>query len=80
MKIITEIEILGWIGAVMILVAYALSNFGILGPTDFVYQILNIFGALAIVYHSLTKKDYQPVVLNIIWAMVAVLAILKIVI
>ena len=73
MKIITEIEILGWIGAMLILSAYALSNFGILSPASFVYQILNILGALAIVYHSLTKKDYQPAMLNIIWALVAVI-------
>lgn len=80
MKIITEIEIFGWLGTIMILLAYALSNFGILSPNNFSYQILNILGALAIVYHSLTKKDYQPVVLNTIWALVAVLAIVKLLI
>lgn len=77
MKIVTEIEILGWIGAIMILLAYALSNFNLLTPDNLAYQSLNILGALAIVYHSLTKKDYQPAVLNIIWALVAVLVILK---
>ncbi len=80
MKIITEVEIFGWIGAVLILLAFALSNFGILSQTNFSYQILNILGAIGIVYHSLTKKDYQPAVLNIIWALVAVLAIIKILI
>lgn len=80
MQIKTEIEIFGWIGAVLILLAYALSNFGVLSPASFTYQALNILGAGAIVYHSLIRKDYQPAVLNIIWALVAVLAVVKILI
>lgn len=79
MKTKTEIEIFGWLGAVLILLAYALSNFGILSPSNFSYQILNILGALAIVYHSLTKKDYQPAALNIVWALVALVAILRLI-
>lgn len=77
MKTITEIEIFGWVGTVMILSAYVLLNFGVLNSASLVYQILNVVGAFAIVYHSFTKRDFQPMVLNIIWALVAVLAVVR---
>ncbi len=78
MKTVTEIEIFGWVGTAMILLAYILSNFGVLNSASLVYQVLNIVGAFAIVYHSFIKRDFQPMVLNIIWALVAVLAVVKV--
>lgn len=71
-------EILGWYGVVAIVVAYALLNFGILSVGNIWYQILNGTGALGIVYDSFRDKDYQPVVLNIIWAVIALIAIVNI--
>jgi hypothetical protein len=71
-------EIIGWYGAVAIVLAYALLSFGAIAPTDLVYQVLNGTGALGIVYISLKKKAYQPGVLNVIWAIIATLAIIKI--
>lgn len=73
------IEAIGWYGAVAIVGAYALNSFGILAATDIGYQALNATGALGIVIHSFSKKDYQPGVLNLIWTIVAVVAIVKIV-
>jgi len=72
-------EILGWYGTVAIVSAYALLSFGILTPNDLMYQILNGTGALGIVFISLKKKTYQPGVLNIIWAIIAGIAIIKII-
>lgn len=73
-------EVLGWYGVVSILSAYALLSLGILSSNNLVYQILNMSGALGIVYDSFRDKDYQPVVLNIIWAIIALIAIIKILI
>lgn len=70
-------SILGWVGAVSLLLAYTLSSFSILLPTSLWYQVLNVIGAFGIVYHALSKKDYPPAVLNIIWGLVAVVAVVK---
>lgn len=70
-------EWLGWYGVVAILVAYLLNNFGLLSVKDVSYQLLNLTGALGIAVDALKQKNYQPVVLNIIWGLVALLAILK---
>lgn len=72
-----SIEILGWYGAVVIVVSYFLVSFSLLTTTSFLYQFLNLTGALGIVFVSFNKRVYQPAVLNIIWAVIAFLAIVK---
>ncbi len=66
----------GWYGVLAILTAYALLNFNILTVHNLIYQLLNITGALALMTEAYSKKDYQPVALNIVWAIIALIAIL----
>lgn len=60
-------EIIGWVGAVCLLCAFSLVQVGVLEVKSYFYQGLNIFGASGIVYISLRKKVYQPVVVNTVW-------------
>ncbi|MDO8529368.1 MAG: hypothetical protein Q7S18_01740 [bacterium] len=70
-------EIVGWYGTIAIVSAYALLSFGIINSDSSLYQILNATGALGIVVISFKKKAYQPGVLNIIWTVIAVIALIK---
>lgn len=72
------IEIFGWYGAIAIVTAYFLVSFSYIESTGIAYQILNATGALGIALVSLHKRAYQPGVLNMIWAAIAVAAIVKI--
>lgn len=72
-------EIVGWYGTVAIVAAYALVSFAVISSDSLIYQFLNLTGALGIVIISLTKKAYQPATLNIIWAIIALVALSKIV-
>lgn len=72
------ISIVGWYGTIAIIVAYALNSYGYLSSTNLWYQILNGTGAVGIVLLSLNKKAYQPAVLNIVWTIIALIAIIKI--
>ncbi len=72
------IEVFGWYGTVAIILAYALVSFSVLPPQSIWYQILNGTGALGIVIVSFNKKAHQPGVLNVIWTLIAIVAILKI--
>ncbi len=72
------VEIFGWYGAGAIVLAYALVSFSWLSPTDFSYQLLNFTGAMGIVAISFYKRTYQPGVLNLIWAGIAFLALMNI--
>jgi len=73
------IEVFGWYGTFAIMSAYALVSFGVLQPDSFLYQLLNGTGAVGIVAVSFYKKTYQPGVLNIVWALIALIAIMGIV-
>ena len=70
-------ELIGWYGTVAIVLAFALVSFEVLPATSLFYQILNGTGALGIVYISFKKKAYQPGILNIIWAVIAGIAIIR---
>ncbi len=53
------IEIVGWLGMVMIVLAYALISFSIIKP-DILYQILSGGGAIGVIIVSFYKRAYQP--------------------
>lgn len=71
------IQLLGWYGVAAIVSAYALASFSILNPSDWQYQFLNATGALCMILEGSQRKDWQPVVLNIIWATIALLGLIK---
>ncbi len=71
------IEIYEWYGVIAIVIAYALISFSVLQTTNIWYQFLNISGALGIVIGSFYKKDYQSGVLNIVWIIIAIIAIAR---
>ena len=72
-------KFIGWYGVLAILAAYVLLNLSFFDAKNIFYQLLNLTGALAIVFSSLRKKDYPPVVLNLIWALVAFGILVKII-
>ncbi len=74
------IEIIGWYGTVAIVGAYALSSFGFLSVIDPMYQLLNATGAVGIVVVSFSKRAWQPGVLNLVWLVVAIIALVRILI
>ena len=63
------VQSLGWYGVMAILLAYGLLNFHVLGADSLWYHVLNLTGAVAIALEAWTKRDRQPMVLNIIWAL-----------
>ncbi|MEK7202102.1 MAG: hypothetical protein AAB669_01020 [Patescibacteria group bacterium] len=71
-------QIIGWYGVTAIIVAFALLNFSVLGTDSLAYQLLNITGSISIIIEALSKKDYQPVALNIAWLLVASYGLWKI--
>lgn len=72
-------ETIGWYGAVAILSAYALVSFGVLSSSDYMYQILILSGAIGIVIILIVKKAQQPAFLNVVWAIIALVAILSLI-
>jgi hypothetical protein len=70
-------EIIGWIGVLLILTAFTLTTFSIIDAKDIAYGILNFIGALGIITSSYAKKDFQPVILNLVWLLVATIGVIR---
>lgn len=73
------VELYGWYGMAAIVLAYALVSFSVIEASGLTFQILNGTGALGIALVSFQKKAYQPGVLNIIWTLIAIVAVAKII-
>ena len=68
------IDILGWYGAVAIIIAYVLVSLEKIRPR-LLYQFLNFTGAAGIALSSFAKDAYQPGFLNVVWMLIAVFAV-----
>ncbi len=73
-------EIIGWYGMAAILLAYGLVSFGFLSVSNIFYQVLNFTGAGGVAYISFKKQAKQPAILNVVWAIIALVAIVRVLI
>ena len=71
----TLFVILCWYGTLAIMLAYFANSFGFIGAQSIVYQALNATGAFGIVLVSYMKRAYQPMMLNIMWFMIGIVAL-----
>lgn len=72
-------EIIGWYGVIAVVSAYALLSLNILNNNSLLFQGLNLTGAIGIIIDAIQDKNTQPAVLNVIWAIIALIAIFNIV-
>ena len=68
-------EIVGWIGAVLILAAYGLLTAGRLSANSLAYQAANVVGALGFIANGWWHKALPSTVLNVIWAGIGLTAL-----
>ncbi len=73
-------EVIGWIGSICIVLAYVLVSFNIIDGGGITYQLLNLAGAAGILVIVTIKKVTQSIVLNVFWAVIALVALTRIVI
>ena len=71
-------NILGWYGAIAVLVGYALISFGVLGPQELTYELIVVTGTAGLVIVSLVKKVYQTALLNAVAFIIGLVAIINI--
>ena len=71
------VEIIGWIGAVLITGAYFLNINGKLKSSSAVYIISNLVGGVFFTINTLVHQAYPSMIVNIIWVFIAVSALFK---
>lgn len=71
------LETLGIVAMLLILGAYATSSSGHLSTRSAVYQGLNLSGSLMFVVYLSVKQAWPSVVLNAVWALIALVVLLR---
>ena len=71
------VEIIGWIGALLIVGAYYLNMNGKLKSTSSAYIICNLIGGVFFIINTFVHKAYPSVLVNVVWVIIALSAILK---
>jgi hypothetical protein len=71
------IDITGWIGGILVLVAFTLISTGRVDKDNPFYHWINIFGALCLIVNTGYLKAYPSMVVNVVWVGVALFALLR---
>lgn len=71
------VEIMGWIGSIAILTAYALNSYQKLRSDSPVFLMLNLTGGLILIAYTFYKDALANTFLNVVWVIVAVVALGK---
>ena len=68
----------GWAGMALIILAYFLLSIKKLKPHSIIYNLLNLFGGVALILNTVMTKSWPSVALNALWAIIAFFSIFKI--
>lgn len=69
-------SVFGWYGTLAILLAYGLSSMGWI-EQGALYQFLNLTGAVGVGLVCFLRRAWQPMCLEVAWALIAILALLR---
>jgi hypothetical protein len=72
------VEVAGWTGASLILLAYLLITTGKLTGQSAVYQWMNVAGAAGFIVNGWWHGAIPSAVLNVIWMLIGTVALLRI--
>lgn len=71
-------DIFGWIGMILVLIAYALLSTNKIKQGK-LYQVLNFLAAIFMAIGLLPKNAWFSFTLQVVWGLIAIIAIIKIV-
>jgi hypothetical protein len=73
------IEILGWVGSMEVVAAYALNSYQKIKSDSLTFQLLNLSGAIFLIINSVYKEAYPFTFINSVWSVIAIVAIIGII-
>jgi hypothetical protein len=71
------IEIIGWIGTVLIVGAYFLNINGKIKSTALPYILANLMGGILFSIYTYAHRTWPNMVVNVVWVCIAVAALAK---
>jgi hypothetical protein len=71
------VECVGWLGAILVLLAYILISTNKIESSTPIFQWLNLVGAICLIVHTIYNHAYPSAFVNIVWTGVAIYGLLK---
>ncbi|MCR4326981.1 MAG: hypothetical protein NUV46_00170 [Nanoarchaeota archaeon] len=71
-------DLVGWVGIILILLAYFLVSFNFVLGDSLIYQLINVFGCFGTFYNAYFKKSKPLMTLQIVWGLIALISIVRI--
>lgn len=72
------IEVLGWLGAALLVVAYAIVSSGRVDGRSKLYQSLNIAASVLLGVNTAWHHAWPSAVVNVIWVIIAAVALMPV--
>ena len=72
------IDILGWVGSLEVILAYAMISSQRISAQNILYQLLNLTGAIFLILNTYYYGAYPSTLINIVWVLIAIAALFKI--
>ncbi|MDG3584108.1 MULTISPECIES: CBU_0592 family membrane protein [Galbibacter] len=69
--------IIGWVGAIIFIIAYLLLVMKKISARKKTYHILNAIGAICLIANAYYLSDFPNVLVNVVWAAIAIYASTK---
>jgi hypothetical protein len=66
------IDTLGWLGALVLVVAYSLISYGSVDGRSPTYQTLNAIGSILLIINTAWHRAWPSSVVNLVWVAIAV--------
>ncbi|MGW0803191.1 CBU_0592 family membrane protein [Nonomuraea sp. NPDC002799] len=70
---------IGWIGAALLLVGYAMVSSSRMPGNGAAYQLMNLAGSIGLMVNSAYNAAWPSAGLNLVWAAIGVVALVKLI-
>ena len=71
------IDVMGWVGSILLIVAYWFVSKKRIKPESFTYHSLNILGSLLLIVNTVYYGAFPSAAVNIIWVVIGLFYIAK---
>ena len=71
------LELIGWLGAGLLLLGFALNLFQKIGANSTSYLLLNLVGSLLLLYNAYQNGAFPFVAVNFVWVVFSAIKLVK---
>ncbi len=71
------INILGWIGSVLVIGAYGLNSYQKINSSSVAFQLTNLIGGILLIINSVYKEAFPFTFINSVWVVIAIGSLLR---